>query len=63
MAEAAEFLTSADASRVLDVTPATVRLMAKAGRLAVASVTPGGIRLFKRSEVERLRRERAKARR
>jgi hypothetical protein len=52
------FLSVADASRVLSVTPQTVRLMIRTGKLAVAARTVGGIQLFWQEEVERLARER-----
>jgi excisionase family DNA binding protein len=48
------YLSVADASRLLDVTPQTVRLMVRRGVLAVAAQTVGGIKLFRREEVERL---------
>jgi Helix-turn-helix domain len=56
------YLSTADASRVLVVTPATVRLMAKRGELPIAGITEGGIQLFRRSEVERLAKSREKRR-
>jgi hypothetical protein len=49
-----KFLSTADASRVLGVTPAAVRLMVVTGRLKPTASTEGGIQLFKRSTVERL---------
>lgn len=52
------YLSSADASRVLGVTTATVRLMVRRGKLAPAAKTEGGIHLFDRHEVERLAAER-----
>jgi excisionase family DNA binding protein len=52
-------LTAADAARILDVVPATVRMMALSGRLPVAAKTEGGIRLFSREDVETLARQRA----
>lgn len=52
------FLSSADASRLLGVTTATVRLMARRGDLPVAARTEGGIHLFRREDVEELARER-----
>jgi excisionase family DNA binding protein len=52
------FLSVADASRILDVTPQTVRLMVHRGTLRVAAKTVGGIQLFRREEVERLAAER-----
>jgi excisionase family DNA binding protein len=54
------FLSTADASRVLGVTPATVRLMVKRGELPVSAMTEGGVHLFRRGPVERLARRRAK---
>ena len=54
------FLSTADAARVLGVTPATIRLMARRGDLPVAAMTEGGIHLFRRAAVERLARQRAK---
>lgn len=53
------YLSTADASRVLVVTPATVRLMVKRGELPIAGITEGGIQLFRRTEVERLAKQRA----
>ena len=53
-----QLLTAADAARILGVVPATVRVMALSGRLPVAAMTEGGIRLFRREDVERLARER-----
>ncbi len=46
------YLSTADASRVLGVTPATIRLMARRGDLPVAAMTEGGIHLFRRATVE-----------
>lgn len=48
------YLTPADASRILRVTPATVRLMVTRGELAPRATTESGIRLFLREEVEAL---------
>jgi len=56
-----ELLTTADVARILDVVPATVRLMERDGRLP-ALKTPGGQRLFRRSDVERLAAARAERR-
>ena len=53
-----EFLTTLDASRIFKKSPETVRLWEKQGKLP-AIRTPGGQRLFKRDDVERLARERA----
>ncbi len=53
-----EYLSVADAARILDVVPATVRQMERSGRLP-ARRTAGGIRLFCREDVERLAAARA----
>lgn len=52
------YLSSADAARMLGVTPAAVRAMAKRGRLAVAVKTDGGIQLFTVEEVQRVLQKR-----
>jgi excisionase family DNA binding protein len=59
MRHPAPFLSTADASRLLGVTPATVRGMARRGALPVATTTESGIRLFRRADVEALARKRA----
>ncbi|MDQ6834486.1 MAG: helix-turn-helix domain-containing protein [Chloroflexota bacterium] len=48
------YMSVADASRILGVTPQTVRLMIRRGSLPVAARTEGGIHLFDRTDVERL---------
>jgi excisionase family DNA binding protein len=53
------YLSVADAAKLLGVTPATVRLMIRSGKLAITAKTVGGIQLFRREEVERLARVRA----
>lgn len=53
-------LAPSDASHILGVVPATVRAMAIDGRLRPVAITEGGIRLFRREDVERLAAERAK---
>jgi excisionase family DNA binding protein len=53
-----EWLTPADAARLLGVVPATVRQMERDGRLP-AQRTAGGMRLFRRDDVERMAEERA----
>ena len=58
--EKIRFLSTADAARVLGVTPATIRLMVRRDALPVAAMTEGGIHLFRRVTVERLARRRAK---
>jgi hypothetical protein len=52
-----EYLTSAQAARILDLSAERVRQLAQTGALA-CTVTPLG-RLFRRTEVERLKSERA----
>jgi excisionase family DNA binding protein len=52
------FLSVADASRILGITPQTVRLMIRRGTLAVTARTAGGIQLFRRDDVEHLAAER-----
>ncbi len=48
------FLSVADAARLLSVTPQTVRLMVRRGTLNTVAQTEGGIRLFRREDVEQL---------
>ncbi len=55
MKHAESYLTTAEAARLLDLTPASVRAVANAGRLAVAIRTPSGFRLFRRDAVEQFR--------
>lgn len=57
------YLTAGDAAARLKISPAGVRLAADTGRLRIAATTPGGIRLFLPEDVDRLKRDRAKARR
>lgn len=56
------FLSAADAARVLDLTPAAIRAMARRGALPVSAMTEGGMHLFRRGDVEALARRRAKHR-
>jgi DNA-binding transcriptional MerR regulator len=53
-----ELLMSADAGRVLNLTPAAVRQLARRGTLPVARMTPRGVRLFTREAIEQLARQR-----
>jgi DNA-binding transcriptional MerR regulator len=53
------YLSTADAARLLGVTPAAVRGTARRGALPVATTTESGIRLFHRAEVAALARKRA----
>ena len=48
----AELIETADVARLLERTPATVRVMVKAGKIPVAVTTPRGARLFRRSDIE-----------
>ena len=58
--EVTRYLSSSDASRVLGVTPAAVRLMVGRGDLRAAAMTEGGMHLFRRVDVDALARRRAK---
>lgn len=60
--DASRYLTTADVARLLGLVPATVRLLARAGRLP-HTATASGTRLYRLDDVERLARERAEARR
>jgi DNA-binding transcriptional MerR regulator len=51
-------LSPADASRILGLTPQGVRWMERRGALKVVARTEGGIRLFRRADVERLAADR-----
>lgn len=46
-----EYLTAADAGRVIDLTPAGIRAAVKRGQLHAAIETPSGLRLFVRSDL------------
>jgi excisionase family DNA binding protein len=52
-----EFLTTSAAARVLGVASETVRYWENTGKLRAVKAS-GGIRLFAREEVDRMRRER-----
>jgi excisionase family DNA binding protein len=56
-----DLLTKADAAKLLGVTPAAVVLLEKRGKLP-AFRTAGGMRLFRRADVERAAQERQPAR-
>lgn len=53
-------LTSSDAAKLLDLTPESIRNLARLGKLRPAVTTVGGQRLFSRTEIERVRLERAR---
>jgi excisionase family DNA binding protein len=46
-----QLLEVADVARTLNVTSATIRSLAKAGRLPIAAMTPRGVRLFRSEDV------------
>jgi hypothetical protein len=56
------YLTMADASKVLGLTPGGVRLMVRRKELELAAITEGGIQLFQRKDVEDAARKREKVR-
>jgi DNA-binding transcriptional MerR regulator len=53
-----KFFLVNDVARRLGVTPAAVRLMVQRGRLPIAAMTEGGVRLFDQRTVERFAAER-----
>lgn len=57
-----QLLEVGDVARLLNVVPATVRMLARSGRLPVAVTTPRGARLFRAEDVEVLRQARESAR-
>jgi DNA-binding transcriptional MerR regulator len=54
-----ELLTTASAARLAGVVPDTLRLWNRLGKIVPAFITPTGVRLYRRDQVERLVRERA----
>lgn len=52
------YLTSADVARLVGVVPDTVRGWARCGRLQPVMTTPGGVRLFRQEDAERLAEKR-----
>ena len=54
----ARYLLTNDAARLLNVSPQTIRLWERTGRLPAVKTTRG-VRLFDRRDVERLARERS----
>jgi excisionase family DNA binding protein len=57
-----DLMTSVDAGRILGISVDMVRLLARNGRLPFTS-TVGGVRLFRRADVEHLAKERADGKR
>jgi DNA-binding transcriptional MerR regulator len=53
-----ELLLSHDVGRILCLTPAQVRQLARQGRLQPEAVTPSGVRLWSAAAVEKVRRQR-----
>lgn len=60
MDEPDELLETCEAGKVLDLTSASVRVLAAKGTLPVAVLTRRGQRLFRREDVERLAKARRK---
>jgi excisionase family DNA binding protein len=56
-----DLMTSSDAARILGLSSDMVRLLARRGALPIAARTIGGVRLFRREDVERVARDRAGA--
>jgi DNA-binding transcriptional MerR regulator len=54
MTDEPALLTTSDAARILDVTPATVRLMQRRGELPATTKTVSGVHLYRRVDVEHL---------
>lgn len=54
-----EYLTPTDAANILGMSAAGVRDAADDGRLRAAAITPKGMRLFLRVDVEAFKRARA----
>jgi DNA-binding transcriptional MerR regulator len=53
-----QLMETAEAGRVLKVTPAMVRLLARQGKLRAAALTGRGQRLYRREDVEGLAKTR-----
>lgn len=53
-----DLVFTSEAARILEVSPETVRLWERAGKLAALRAS-GGVRLFERSEIEKVAHERA----
>lgn len=53
-----ELMTTGDVSKLLGLTSQYVQAMARRGKLPVAETTVGGIRLFRRRDIERIADER-----
>jgi hypothetical protein len=53
-----DLLETADVARLLERTPAAIRVMVRLGKIPVAFTTPRGGRLFRRVDIEMLIRNR-----
>lgn len=51
-----DLLETADVARILEKTPAAVRARVRRGLIPVAVVTPRGARLFRRSDIDAIKR-------
>jgi len=58
MNQTSDLLTTLDAARVADVSPATIRLWRRCGRLVPAVCATSGLALYSRADVERVAAER-----
>lgn len=61
MSQEEEFLTKAQVARLVGLSPASIRLAAEAGKLAVAARTVAGARLFRLADVEAYLRSRERS--
>ncbi len=55
-----ELMTTGDIAKFLGLTSQYIQIMARRGQLPITATTAGGIRLFLRSDIERLAEERRK---
>ena len=55
-----ELMTTGDVSKLLGLTSQYVQAMSREGKLPVAVTTAGGIRLFRRADIEQLAEQRRK---
>lgn len=51
-------LLTGEVARICGVSPETVRLWSRSGRLVPSATTESGVRLFARDDVDRIQRER-----
>jgi len=58
VAKKQEFLMSGDVARILGLSHVSIARLVQAGLLPTAGETPTGYRLYRRADVERLRKER-----